>query len=338
MIMWSENITSRYKHAPETLEPFQFSYITSAYFILNNDNITQTLDNITCSVKNSYVEVGVLCVANSTCRAAKVRRSQLPQFPPAFTFMDLENGRILSNFMRGFMMSIGGDDGDSIPSVLNNYLKYPSLIATPSTSDTSTIKIPDETLNDRLGHLLNSYWTCAYSTGTLTQGINSNNSYFWDKNITFEPLKRDGYNSSSPRNYNWTWDRSSKSKVWSSQGNKYEHIDVIVAHKPWTVTLAIASLVLIVFSLVPPLVRHFLTNGPGIAMNFSGLATRNNNHVPIPAGGSFLPASDRFRLLKDLRLRFADAESKSDVGNLVIAAQGVGKAGYSRVRKGRMYE
>jgi hypothetical protein len=103
-------------------------------------------------------------------------------------------------------------------------------------------------------------------------------------------------------------------------------------------TLAIASLVLIASSFVPPIVRHFLTTGPDIAINFSSLATRNNSCVPIPASGSYLPAADRFRLLKDLRLRFADAEGKSDVGNLVIAAQGVEKAEYSRVRKGRLYE
>ena len=129
-----------------------------------------------------------------------------------------------------------------------------------------------------------------------------------------------------------------RSKVWSTTGVKYERVEVIIADKRWAITLSIASLVLIVFSLVPPLVRHFLTAGPDIAMNFSSLATRNNTYVAIPAGGSFLPAADRFRLLKDLRLRFADAEGKSDVGNLVIAAQGVEKAEYSRVRKGRLYE
>ncbi|KAB2107846.1 hypothetical protein AG0111_0g3665 [Alternaria gaisen] len=271
MIMWSENIANRYKTAFETLEPFQFSYVTLGDILLNDGSTNRTLDNITCSVKNSYVEVGVLCVANPTCRAAEIRRLQLPQFPLAFTFMDFGNGSILSNLMSGLMTSIGGNNGDSIPSVLDS-------------------------------------------------------------------RSRDEYNYTSPSNYNWTWDCSSKSKAWSSQGNKYEHIEVMAAHKPWAITLAIASLVLIALSLVPPLVRHFLTKGPEIAINVSSLATRNDTHVPIPAGGSFLPAADRFRLLKDLSIRFVDANGRSDVGNLVIAAQGVEKAEYSRVRKGRLYE
>jgi hypothetical protein len=333
---WSGNdMENRWNRTLETLKPFNLSYNPG----LDSEVWKLKPDGVSCSIKNSYVEVEVLCALNSTCRAVKVRRSQLPQLSSALTFMDFD----LEDFMAAFMSSIGGKRGTALASPLGNYLTDPSLSIAHETivaiyEDPKNTKISDKAWSERIGQLLNSYWTCAYGSYSVTGGILNATSYFWDTNITFVPPKVDFDRPDSADTYNWTSDMDLKTKVWSTQGNKTEHIEVIVAHKSWAITLAIASLVLIAFSIVTLLVRHFLTNGPDIAMNFSSLATRNNNHVPIPAGGSFLPASDRFRLLKDLRLRFADAEGKSDVGNLVIAAQGIEKAGYSRVRKGRLYE
>jgi hypothetical protein len=311
LIWWSGNDTAdRMETANDALKPLNFSYV-------------EYPGSFSCLVKTTYVEVGILCAVNSTCQAVKVRRSKLPQPPPAFTFLDM--GSNLRLFMGTFMLDVGGEAGQSnLLSNLQYYLRNPSLLTTPDATTTSRTLISDEAWSGRLGQLLNSYWNCAYSMYTATGGINKNTSYFWDTNMTFDPFKEDS--------------ASRKSKIWSSQGNKHEHIDVIKAHRPWAITLAIASFVLIAFSLIPPIVRHFFTASPDIAMNFSSLATRNNPHVPISAGGSFLPAADRFRLLKDLRLRFADAEGKSDVGNLVIAAQGMGNLQYSKVRKERLYE
>jgi hypothetical protein len=339
VVWWSDNdLRNRSFTALGTLKPFNFSY----YRPLGN------IPSISCSMENTYVEVEVLCAVNSTCRAVMVRRSQLPQLPPAFTFMDIGMGSNWVTFMGSFMPGIGGQEGVSFnPSILENYLMRHSPNLVSGVTSTDIKRTDDKTWSERFGQLLNSYWICVSGQETTSAGINTNNSYFWDTNITFKPLKLDldspesycpdSYCPDWTINYNWT-DDSGNAKVWSSQGNRYEHIEVIKAHKPWAITLSIASLVLIAFSLVPPLVRYFLTTGPDIAMNFSSLATRNNSYVPIPASGSFLPASDRFRLLKDLRLRFVDVESKSDVGNLVIAAQDVEKLEYSRVRKGRLYE
>jgi hypothetical protein len=325
----------------EALEPFNLSYVMFRGGGFRPDGF---LDSISCSLENSYVEVGIFCAASSTCQAVKIRRSQLPQLPPAFTLMDLSGGGSqLYLVLDGFMSSIGGSDPKSATSVLNNYLMDAPLVEVPETTPevdkvTNKTLVSDEAWSDRFAQLLNSYWACAYSSYTIIGGIDNTTSYFWDKNITFMPPKNDRYSYNPIWSYNWTSDASGKSKVWSTEGKKTEHIEVIAAHKPWAITLAIVSLVLIAFSIIPPLVRHFLTSGPDIAMNFSSLATRNNTHVPIPASGTFLPAADRFRLLKDLKLRFADAESKSNVGNLVIAAQGVEKEEYARVRKGRLYE
>ncbi|CAN9174694.1 unnamed protein product [Alternaria alternata] len=347
VIWWSKNdLVNRSRKAHETLEPVSFSYaIPSLYNATKFEGQIRRYegaDIISCSVGSSYVEVEVTCAMNSTCQAVKIRRSQLPQLWPMFTFMELYEGNNMIDFITGLMSSIAGGGTDSESSILNKFLMDPSLKSTSNEGDRrvawNTTEISDEVWSDRFGQLLNSFWASIYGANTLTGGIDVTTSYFWDGNITFEPSKNDFGIPDSFGNYGWKVERSRRSKVWTSQGNKYEHTEVIMAHKRWAITLSIASLVLIVFSLVPPLAHHILTNGPDIAINFSSLATRNNPHIPIPTSGSFLAASDRFRLLKDLKLRFADAESKSDVGNLVIVAQGIGKAEYSRVRKGRLYE
>ena len=73
-------------------------------------------------------------------------------------------------------------------------------------------------------------------------------------------------------------------------------------------------------------------------MNFSSLATRNNAFVPVPSSGTYLDAAHRFKLLRNVRLRFGDAEGKADTGSLVIGAYGGAEEGIGRVRKGRVYE
>jgi hypothetical protein len=333
LIWWLQNdIENRSKTALTSLEPFNFTYVSSQKW---------GGESISCSVENSYVKVEVQCALNSTCQAVSARRSQLLQPPSATTLMDLFEGLNARVFMGNLMTSIGGDQGNSynVGSILNRYLRDASLeFASNSTNRALTLAdVNDEEFSERFGQLLNTFWTCVYGVNTITGGIHDTTSYSGDTDISFLPPEFEIDGSNNLSNYNRTMG-DGRSKVWSTTGVKYERVEVIIADKRWAITLSIASLVLIVFSLVPPLVRHFLTAGPDIAMNFSSLATRNNTYVAIPAGGSFLPAADRFRLLKDLRLRFADAEGKSDVGNLVIAAQGVENAEYSRIRKGRLYE
>ncbi|KAL1797058.1 hypothetical protein ACET3X_005598 [Alternaria dauci] len=331
IIWWSgDDVENRSQLAFESLVPFNFSYV---------NRLWDTDTSVSCSVETSYVEVEVWCAVNSTCRAAKVRRSQLPQIPPAFTLLEMDDMLIWENLFYRIVDSIVNNLASTFDDSFGIYLANASLKMASDEGERDPTLVSDEVWSYRFGRLLNSYWTCLYSMYTVTGEINADTSFFWATNTTFQPYDKidwDGPNIAS--NYKFERESTLKSKVWTSQGSKYEHVEVMVAHIPWAITLAITSLVLIAFSLIPPLVRHFLTNGPDIAMNFSSLATRNNSHIPIPAGGSFLPAADRFRLLRDVRLRFADAEGKSDVGNLVIASEGVEKAEFAGVRKERLYE
>ena len=45
---------------------------------------------------------------------------------------------------------------------------------------------------------------------------------------------------------------------------------------------------------------------------------RNNPHIPLPANGTFLDASDRARLLRDITVRFGDVEARKSIGRSAI--------------------
>jgi hypothetical protein len=115
-------------------------------------------------------------------------------------------------------------------------------------------------------------------------------------------------------------------------------MEVIVAHDIWVAILSIISVVLMAASLISPLVHHFLGKGPDVAMNISSLAVRNNSHIPVPATGTFLNASDRAKHLRDVRVRFGDVASQAKVGSLGIGMLGDGGLDVGRIRKNRLYE
>ncbi len=83
-----------------------------------------------------------------------------------------------------------------------------------------------------------------------------------------------------------------------------------------------ASVVLIIASLVSPLIRFFLMNGPELAMNISSLAIRDNPHVLLPDSGTFLDAADRARLVRDIKVRFGDLDGENQIGRLAISSCG----------------
>lgn len=78
-----------------------------------------------------------------------------------------------------------------------------------------------------------------------------------------------------------------KAKVWTAEDTRSIESEIIVAYKPWLITLCIASMVLILTSLISPVLHHFLIKGPEVMMKPSSLATRGNAHIALPKGGTF---------------------------------------------------
>lgn len=341
LIWWSKDqMKARFDQRPEMLTPLNFTYMSESY--ISNPRV------LACMMTTSYVEVGVLCTVNSTCRATKLRRSQLPQLPAAFTQMDVNSDRddadnkfqVWKIFVEAFAANLGVQKISSAgaKNILDRYLKDPSLPIEWTTTTLNTSWPSNADFSHRFAQLLNTYMDSINNLFTISNGVTNKTSYLQEQNQTFVPTQlaskssRDGFWAT----YNFTGPFA-KSRMWSSSGLAHTHIEVITAHKPWSITLATVSLALILFSLIPPLIRHFLTKGPDVAMNFSSLATRHNAHVPIPSTGSFLEAAERFRLLKDLRLRLGDGEGKGEAGSLVIGALGGGRE-IGRLGRGRVYE
>ena len=74
-------------------------------------------------------------------------------------------------------------------------------------------------------------------------------------------------------------------------------------------------------------------------LNISSLATRNNEYIALPSHGTFLDASDRAKLLKDMKIRFGDVEPDSHAGKLAIGClDPPSMQPVAKVRKGRSYE
>jgi len=322
-----ESSRDRDKVLPETSSPLRMKYVPWYH-----SNFT-----LTCDVTQSYVETEIQCPTPSTCAARRIRRSRLDHYPAAWTLLDISWRSPILLFKGILKPFIAGKL--SYPQLFDRYLADPDLI---NSNYANVSQTTEEKYTIRLGQMLNTYFSCLNGFFAITAGITNDTAYSWDNNHTFKLPPN--VNGSWQDLYNptlsniWSNDKF-KTRTWTSEVTKTERKEVIVAHRAWVITLCLASIVLIVASLVAPFVRHFLATGMDVAMNISSLATRNNAHMSLPQTGTYLDASDRARLLFDHQVRFGDADSAADVGSLVIGSlDRVGDAGVARVRKRRLYE
>jgi hypothetical protein len=321
----NSSLKPRDKMPPETLSPLKIKYVP----LYNRNNFT-----LTCNVTQSYIEAEIRCPTSSTCASSRIRRSKLNHLPPAWTFIDL-SWRTPSLLFEGMLGNFNGKP--SYPTLFDRYLSDPYLInsnyanVSQTTEDKATI---------RLGQMLNAYFACLNGFFAVSAGINNDTAYFWDNNQTFTKKQEVLLNGYLYNPYDLPAENTTfKTKTWSSDVSKIERKDVIVAHRAWVVALCVASIVLIVASLMAPFVHHFLTVGVDIAMNISSLATRDNPYMDLPQTGTYLDASDRARLLRDHKVRFGEAEGPAGVGSLVMGSVGgADSIGITRVRKGRLYD
>jgi hypothetical protein len=328
---WEDEQRNRSKSSVRSLKPFNFTYAR-----LWGSNIT-----IPCTMTSTYVETEISCIANSTCLPIRVRRSRLDSLPPAWTPFDI-HWQLWWVFTKGFMSSTGKAEGTPGQPVFDKYLQDPRLhlnnhpdsIMNPVQAEPS-----NEEYSDRFGHVINSYFNCMNSIWSITGGIDNDTSFLSDDNKTFvPPLISLASKDPTSYDYNLTSDIDKKSRIWSTTGTKSLHVESIKAHKPWVTVLSIVSVALIISSLFSLVVRLFLIKGPDVAMNISSLATRNNPHLLVPAGGTFLDPGDRAKLLKDVKVCFGDVDSDADVGSLAIGSCGVDKFKIVGVQRGRLYE
>lgn len=321
---------------PETLAPLQFSYSSRLW---SENNL-----RLTCNLSSSYVETEITCPERSSCMATKVRRSRLDHPRTEWTQFDLSPAAPLVVF-QALLNSVSGKLG--WPTMLDRYMSNPDTVVTlgPTIGEVTGSAVAlttNENYSVRLAQLLNSYFTIMGGMYTIAGGLDSETSYKDENATSFVPPEngRDlDHEVGKVLWYQFVSPNNLSAKTWSSQGTKDLQMEVIMARKPWVITLCISSIVLILASLVSPVVHFLFIRGPEVMMNISSLATRHNPYIPLPEGGTNLGASDRARLLKGLELRFGDVELGSGVGHLAIGTVG-GKGGeeIARIHKGKLYE
>jgi hypothetical protein len=314
-LYWNENTTTRAKLPANELNPFSFVWTDQDWSY-----------SLNCSMVSTYVEVEVSCATYDTCVASRLRRTRLtPQPPnPAYTQLGLER-----------------DGNHTMWEIANTFttpsLKYFSFnyLSNPENPHwmSGIGETPAENGTIRLEQMLNTYWGAMNSRGAALS--ESNGLTTWkDQNISWP--YQDG--SQDYRLYDESKDEHRKAvkgaRTWPSTGRKRSNIKVFRAHYGWVIALIVSSSVLITASLIPFYMRTFLSNGPSILMNLSSLATRDNRYITLPATGTYLDAADRSRYLKDLRIRFGDAEEGNETGRLVIGRL---DGDIASLKKGRKY-
>ncbi|KAM0151952.1 hypothetical protein ACHAPG_007959 [Botrytis cinerea] len=299
--IWSfDNNTERVNLDPTSLTARTFTYLSWGPTAGSN-----------CTITSTYVEVAVTCRSSSTCTITKIRRSRLSNPPAAYSLLETKmkpfpNPYGGNNnwwlFSANFVNSIN-DYGASDTTVVQGYLLSPddplssSMGINGVRNDKSTVT--NDVYAERLGQLMNTYWTCMNGLHAISGGMTTATAFMPGANLSDENVVR--VNSSST---NVVHSRS---------------IEVIQCQIVWMIALLATSTVLILASLVNPIIRYFLAKVPDIDLNISSLATRNNPYITLPPNGTSLGASERSKLLKDVRVMFGDVNGTREIGKLAIA-------------------
>ncbi|TEY39404.1 hypothetical protein BOTCAL_0459g00020 [Botryotinia calthae] len=302
--IWSfDNNTERVNMDPTSLTARTFTYLSWGPTAGSN-----------CTIKSTYVEVAVTCRSSSTCTITKIRRSRLSNPPAAYSLLETKTKPFPNPyggnnnwwlFSANFVNSIN-DYGASDTTAVQGYLLNPDDPLSSSMGingvRNNKLTVTNDVYAERLGQLFNTYWTCMNGLHAISGGMTTTTAVMPGTNLSDENVVR--VNSSST---NVVHSRS---------------IEVIQCHIGWVIVLLAASTVLILASLVGPIIRYFLAKGPDIDLNISSLATRNNPYITLPPSGSSLGASERLRLLKDVRVMFGDVNGTREIGKMAIATCG----------------
>ena len=310
--MWTadNNITQRYETFttdPAALGPLVFTYVS-----WGPTGYSQ------CSMTTTYVEVDITCSVSSSCKATRIRRSALSNPPPAFTLMDAEPIG-WEYFSLPFATSISAHP--NTPTVVQYYLVGPEDPVSLSMSATAS-KVPritSEVYATRLGQLVNSYWTSLNAMRAITGGMTPETAFMAGVNVS------DGITF-----------RANSSTVIGMQTTSTQ---VIQSHEGWVATLLVASIVMIVASLVHPIAHYFFIHIPDLMLNISSLAVRDNPYVSVRANGTFMGASERAKLLKNLKVQFGDVNAGAETGRLAFGSvDPPGPYRMASIRNTRLYE
>lgn len=159
--------------------------------------------------------------------------------------------------------------------------------------------IRDETISDRLGIVLTSFW----------QGV------AWGPQITRAGLfdrpqyPYQGLNTAAPERW-----------VNTTEAVFSRPVPVYRADVGWIVTLLLITTTLLLLG-IANVVISFLTIAPDLFYYASSMA-RENPYIDTPDGGTAMDGAERSRLLKDMRVQVADVSPENEVGYVVLKSVG----------------
>jgi hypothetical protein len=254
-VHWLNDFRKRANTTLNDLKPFSFVYGS------------WSCPRIRCSMTTTYVELDIICPALSTCSTARMRRSLLDHPPSAWTLMEMglygnvtssveqTNSDIKTNwniFLDRFLVM--GTGSNNYKSPIDYYLGNPEIAYTfwGGGWDLATA----EAYSVRLGQLMNALWFCMNAERAITEGLSNETSYLSSTNVSFA---RENF----PYRYGGL-----DGIAWPAVGTKSTKTSIIVAQKGWVAALAIASVALILSSLIPPLLRSLLTQGPDLTPTY----------------------------------------------------------------------
>ncbi|KAI1343196.1 hypothetical protein F5Y15DRAFT_427633 [Xylariaceae sp. FL0016] len=276
-----------------------------------------------CSITTTYVEADVTCATSSQCAVSRLRRSRAPHPPAAYTLID-SHPTNWAMYAYAFVSSFTGHPLS--PTPVQRYLFDPETPFQWAFGDSDAGKVSKDMLPSnevfaaRLGQLMNTYWSCMNGMRVIPGGV------------TPSTVHMQGTNTSDPA-------LRFLAKSTTTNGTRSTSETVMHCDRQWVAVLCIASIVIIIGSLINPILRYFFTTTPDLTLNISSLAMRDSPYVGLPASGSSLPAADRARLLKRMRVRFGDVAASNEVGRLAIASlEPWGEQHVAKARKGRLYE
>jgi len=251
----------------------------------------------TCKMTTSYVELAVSC-EGWKCRTSAIRPSTLVHPGANRTLFDDCNGGpypYLWFYFSALYGTLGGFFGNAhvlnsttttrsgTPTALQAYIVEPNqaLNATAVNRLPSLWTVDASTFSTRLGQLLNSYWLATVATEAVSLG---------------HPVDYQGIISSESSGISFA-----QSEVVATSLET-----VVRCNRGWLAPLILSAIVMLA-SVFVSLWTDARLCVPRILMNVSTM-TRGNPNFGLPEGGGALSDEGRSRLMRDIKVRFGDAD------------------------------
>lgn len=258
-----------------------------------------------CTVKQNYIEAKAKCVEDE-CKVTALRPSvkyanRNPNLTP------LEYYVLGVHFMQYLPLATGSiHSGDTSPTEF--YIRGSQLPFGTTTAGLPDMEnISNEVFARRMGLLMNTYLQLSFAPLAYTDDLPGPKDPVWQaSNLTIitntevsDQLTLPPY---LPLYSNTTLTRTT---------------EVYKCNYLWFSFLLVSSCILLLLGSAGTALSH-LCHAPDM-MGYVSSFTYNNPYMRVPAGGEYLGAMERARLLKDVRVKIGDAKVADEVGHVVFA-------------------